>query len=134
MADTVSPSLVLVCDKSSLMVSSEVSGVARQLMEMKENSRCSIGFHLLVAGGRWVTVTASPVSFENFCNSFFQRRLRTPLEPPPSEVMSNSRLPGYSLFPVRCHQRRMEATAKAAVSWSTPTFTNPALRNRSYTP
>src|ERR1700739_1218688 len=128
---TASPALVFVCDKSSIMVSSEVRGVARQLMEMKENSRCSIGFHLLVAGGRWVTVTASLVSFENCCNSFFQRRLRTPLDPPPSEVMSNARLPGYSLFPVRCHQRRMETTAKDAVSWSTPRFTNPTLRNRS---
>jgi len=27
----------------------------RQLMEMKENSRCSILFHLLVPGGKWLT-------------------------------------------------------------------------------
>jgi hypothetical protein len=34
------------------IVASSVSGLPRQLMVMKENSRCSILFHLLVPGGK----------------------------------------------------------------------------------
>ena len=33
--------------------------------------------------------------------------------------------------PTACHQRRMVATAKAAVSWSAPTVTQPASAARS---
>jgi hypothetical protein len=47
---------------SSMMVSRDVKGFPRQLMEMKGNSRCSLLFHLLVAGGRWQMVMARPVS------------------------------------------------------------------------
>ena len=34
------------------IVSSEVSGLPRQLLVMQENSRCSILFHWLVPGGK----------------------------------------------------------------------------------
>src|SRR6266566_4063917 len=44
MAVTCNPSLVVVWEISSMTASSFVSGLARQLMEMKEKSRCSILF------------------------------------------------------------------------------------------
>src|SRR3954453_19485732 len=56
---------------------------------MTANSRCSIRFHLLVPGGRWATVTDSPVSSAKPCNSRFHSRTRTPLRPPQSAVISN---------------------------------------------
>src|SRR5262245_3459071 len=79
---------------------------------MKEKRRCSILFHLLVPGGRWVTTMSRPSSLASFCSSRFHSRTREPLLPPPSAVM---------LF-----------TAKAAVSWSTPTLTHPAFAARSW--
>ena len=38
------------------------SGRPRQFIEMCENSRCSILFHLDVPGGKWQTVMSRPVS------------------------------------------------------------------------
>src|SRR5271170_5633659 len=99
-----------------MMVSSETSGFPFQLMEIYENKRCSILFHLLVAGGRCATVTARPVSSAKACSSFFHKRFLTPLEPPPSEVMRSSVLPGYKAWPIVRHQRRIDSTANAAVS------------------
>src|SRR3990172_13364884 len=98
---------------------------------MKENKRCSILFHWLVPGGKWLTERKSPVSSASFCNSSFQSRNREPLLPPPSAVISKSRVLGYSLRPSARHQPRMDATAKAPVSWWVPTFTNPVLRSTS---
>jgi hypothetical protein len=49
------------------------------------------------------------------------------LEPPASAVTSSRRAAGYSLLPAAFHQRRMDSTANAAVSWSVPTLTHPAL-------
>src|SRR6266850_1501088 len=37
-------------------------GLARQFWLMKEKSRCSILFHLLVPGGRWLTMMSRPSS------------------------------------------------------------------------
>jgi hypothetical protein len=51
MAVIANPSLVVVCEISSSTTSREVRG-ARQLMEIKEKSRCSILFQ--GHGGRWV--------------------------------------------------------------------------------
>src|SRR5215470_10307543 len=50
---------------------------------MKENRRCSILFHLLVPGGRWLTTMSRPSSLASFCNSRFHSRTREPLLPPP---------------------------------------------------
>jgi hypothetical protein len=43
------------------IVSRSRSGSPRQLEEMKEKSRCSTLFHLLVPGGKRQTETVSPV-------------------------------------------------------------------------
>ena len=51
-----------------------VRGLPRQFIVMWENSRCSILFHLEVPGGKWQTVTASPVSAANAASSAFQTR------------------------------------------------------------
>src|SRR5258708_9838711 len=59
-------------------------------MEMEEKSRCSILFHLLVAGGRWQTVIIRAVSVANRCNCIFHSRLRAPFEPPPSATIRSS--------------------------------------------
>ena len=60
-----------------LMIVSKVRrGRPRQLMEMKENSRCSILFHLLVPGGKWQTVIVRPVSAARRASSIFQARTR----------------------------------------------------------
>src|SRR5260370_16790157 len=56
---------------------------------MKEKRRCSILFHLLVPGGRWLTTMSRPSSLASFCNSRFHSRTREPLLPPPSAVVSN---------------------------------------------
>src|SRR5207302_44362 len=58
---------------------------------MKEKSRCSILFHLLVPGGRWLTTMSKPSLLASFCNSRFHSRTREPLLPPPSAVISNRR-------------------------------------------
>src|SRR5271166_5272082 len=53
------------------------------------NRRCSILFHLLVPGGRWLTTMSRPNLLASFCNSRFHSRTREPLLPPPSAVISN---------------------------------------------
>jgi len=63
------------------------SGLPRQFVVMKENSRCSMRFHLLVPGGKWQTEIASPVSSASFCNSSFHNPTRDPLLAPLSAVM-----------------------------------------------
>ena len=58
---------------------------------MKANSRCSILFHLLVPGGRWVTVIFRPVSLAKRCSSRFQSFTLAPLLPPQSAVIVRQR-------------------------------------------
>ena len=53
-----------------------VRGRPRQFIVMWENSRCSILFHLLVPGGKWQTVTVSPVSSARRASSVFHSRVR----------------------------------------------------------
>src|SRR5258708_40028807 len=101
---------------------------------MNEKSRCSFLFLLLVRGGKWQTVTESPVSSANFCTPHFHKRSFEPLLPPESAVMSNLFASGYARFPINFHHCRMLWTANSAVSWSTPTLTQPTLRPMSYTP
>src|SRR3954469_6796301 len=107
------------------------SGLPRQFREMGAKSRCSILFHLLVPGGRCATVTARPVSSAKRCSSRFHSRTRAPLLPPQSAVMTSRLASGSRALPSLHHQRRMLSTAKAAVSASTPTLTQPALAARS---
>src|ERR1035437_1981322 len=87
---------------------------------MNEKSRCSIWFHLLVPGGKWQTVSPSPVSSASFWSSNFHSRTRYPLLPPPSAVTGSLVALRYTAAPIIVHQRRMLSTAKAAVSWSMP--------------
>jgi hypothetical protein len=87
-------------------------------MVIAENSRCSILFHLLVPGGRCSTVTSRPASAANAASSVFHSRSREPLDPPESAVISSRRAPAYAARPGPFHQDRIEATAKAPVSWS----------------
>src|SRR6266446_7053623 len=67
---------------------------------MKEKSRCSILFHLLVPGGRWLTTMSRPSWLASFCNSRFHNRTREPLLPPPSAVMSRRIALGAIFAPV----------------------------------
>src|SRR5674476_1163924 len=115
------------------MTSWLVRGRPRQFIEMWENSRCSILFHFDVPGGRWHTVMVRPVSAANAASSVFHSRVREPLDPPPSAVISSRDAFGEELA-ADCHQRRIVATANAAVSWSVPTLTQPVFAPRSYTP
>jgi hypothetical protein len=85
-------------------------------MEMWLNSRCPILFHFDVPGGKWQTVTARPVSAASRASCVFHARIRSPLLPPASAVTSSRVAVGYNTWPVRSHQRRMVATANAAVS------------------
>ncbi len=85
----VRPVLVVVAAIVLMMTSWLVSGRARQFLEMKLNSRCSILFHLEVPGGRWHTVTARPVSSANLASSVFHSRSLLPLDPPESAVISS---------------------------------------------
>src|SRR5207302_3190449 len=78
-----------------MTVSSGVSALARQFMEMKAKRRCSILFHLLGAGGECATVIVRCSSLARVCKAFFHSLLRTPLLPPQSAVMSNSCACGF---------------------------------------
>src|SRR5258708_4540486 len=60
------------------------SGCPRQLRLMYEKSRCSIVFHLLVPGGKWLVVIVRPVRLASCCSSHFHRRSPLPLLPPAS--------------------------------------------------
>ena len=62
-------------------------GFPLQFMLIKEKSRCSILFHLLVAGGRWQTWMGKPSSSASFWSSTFHNRTREPLLPPPSAMI-----------------------------------------------
>src|ERR1035437_7033031 len=75
-ARTVRPASVVVAAMSSTIVRKLRKGLPRQLMLMKEKSRCSILFHLLVPGGKWHTVTGNLSSSASFCSSIFHRRTR----------------------------------------------------------
>jgi hypothetical protein len=52
-ARTTSPPRFVVFEMRFTTVSYERNGRPRQLTEMKEKSRCSTLFHLLVPGGKW---------------------------------------------------------------------------------
>ena len=58
-----------------------------QFMVMKANRRCSILFHLLVPGGRWVTIIFRSASLAKRCSSRFHSLICGPLLPPQSAVM-----------------------------------------------
>src|SRR5687767_1687087 len=92
------------------------SGLPRQFIAICENRRCSILFHLLVPGGKWQTEIDKPVRLANFCSSHFHNRNRDPLLPPASAVIRRSFAPAYAGRPISFHQRRIELTAKLAVS------------------
>src|SRR5271165_6236125 len=70
------------------------SGRPRQSMEIAENSRCSILFHLLAPSGRRTTVIWIPGSVASLASSAFQSRRRLQLDPPQSAVISSWRRPG----------------------------------------
>jgi len=53
-----------------------VSGRPRQLVLIRENSRCSILFHFDVPGGKWHTVTFRPVPWAKSASSVFHARTR----------------------------------------------------------
>ena len=76
------------------MTSWLVSGRPRQFMVIAENSRCSILFHLEVPGGKWQQVISSPVSAARSARPVFQARVRYPLDPPASAVISSRRAAG----------------------------------------
>ena len=62
------------------MTSWLTSGLPRQLRLMKQNSRCSILFHLLVPGGKWQTRDLQPgVVGEALQLVTFHSRVRLPL-------------------------------------------------------
>ena len=73
--------------------------------DMSEKPVLTILFHLLVPGGRWHTVTDKPASVARRASSYFHRRTRDPLLPPPSAQISNSLASGYINAPSPCHQR-----------------------------
>ena len=73
----------------STMTSWLVSGLPRQFIEIAENRRCSILFHFEVPGGKWHTVMSSPVSAASAASPVFHARVRYPLEPPASAVISS---------------------------------------------
>src|SRR2546421_3719137 len=101
---------------------------------MKEKRRCSILFHLLVPGGRWLTTMSRPSSLASFCSSRFHSRTREPLLPPPSAVISNPGALGERARPRFSHHWRVLFTPKAARAVATPALTHPAFPAPSKTP
>src|SRR3954451_2319984 len=127
----VNPAAVVVLPIRFTTTARLVKGRPRQFLVMWQNIRCSILFHLLVPEGKWHTLTFNPVSLASSCNATFHRRLRLPLLPPPSAVIRTRSARGYDRWPISDHQRRIDSTAKRAVSWSMPTLTQPRLQVRS---
>src|SRR5262249_39314854 len=121
------PASVVVFPIRLTIASRLTSGRPRQFCVMWQNSRCSILFHLLVPGGKWHTLNANPSSSASPCSATFHSRVRTPLLPPPSAVIRIPRARGNRAAPIPCHQRRIVAAAKYAVSWVIPTLTHPWL-------
>src|SRR2546423_14962679 len=75
---------------------------------MKEKRRCSILFHLLVPGGRWLTTMSRSSSLASFCSSRFHSRTREPLLPPPSAGVNHPIAVGESAPPrVSPHLRKL---------------------------
>jgi hypothetical protein len=85
-------------------------------MLMKEKSRCSILFHLLVPGGEWQTVMGRPIPSERFWSSTFQKGKWYPLLPTQSAVIVKDVAWGKDTDPTLCHYLRMVWTAMAEVS------------------
>src|ERR1039458_4875528 len=106
---------------------------------MNENSRCSILFHLLVAGGEWKTLLALPsssasASSASSCRCSFQVRDRLLLLPPASAQIRIRLAPCFLWRPASFHHRRMLSTANSAVSCVTPTLTTARSSPISYVP
>src|SRR5579864_8442981 len=93
---TARPAAVVVAAIRLMMTSWLISGLPRQFWLMNENSRCSILFHLLVPGGRWLTAMRKPVSSASFCSSTFQRRTREPLLLPATAEINRRLAFGYT--------------------------------------
>ena len=86
---TFNPLRVVVAAMVCTITSWLVRGRPRQFMEMWEKSLCSILFHLDVPGGRWHTVIRRPVRVARAASSVLNIRVREPLEPPPSALISS---------------------------------------------
>src|SRR5260370_31230262 len=99
---------------------------------MKENNRCSTLFHLLVPGGKWQTVSVSPVWSARPCNSHFHSRRRQPLLPPASAVISNRPVRGDRRRPPARHHPWIQTTPNPPVSLSPPTLTKTTFRPPAY--
>src|SRR5438270_4470702 len=87
------PVLVVVLPIRSTTTAWLTSGRPRQFSVMWQNRRCSILFHLLVPGGKWHTLTASPSSSANRPRHTFHSLERLALLPPESAVISSSAAP-----------------------------------------
>src|SRR6476646_12034652 len=59
------------------------SGRPRQFIEMCENGRCSILFHVDVPGGKWQTVMSRPVSSARWASSAIAAALDDEVGPSP---------------------------------------------------
>lgn len=68
-----------------------------------------------VPGGQWRAVTARPVSAASLASSTFQARTPCPSGPPVSAVTRSFVASGKWAHPISAHQRRIVATANAAV-------------------
>src|SRR5215210_8874711 len=98
------------------------SGLPRQFMLMNEKRRCSILFHLLVAGGKWQTRISRPVWSARRWSSVFHSRVRLPLEPPHGDhvgvIVAESEVEALELSAETgdglCHRIASTATALAA--------------------
>ena len=73
---TTRPPLFVVLPIRLTTVSYVRSGLPRQFIVMNENTRCSILFHLLVPGGKWLTWIGRRSLSARRCNSNFQTRAR----------------------------------------------------------
>lgn len=113
-ARTVSPALVVVAAMVSTITSWVVSDRPRQFIQMWATSRCSTLFHLLVPGGRWHTVIVRPVVAARRASPVFHSRVRYPLEPPPSALITRREALGYMAFPIYRHQVAMVAMVLTA--------------------
>src|ERR1017187_6638706 len=83
---------------------------------MNENSRCSILFHLLVAGGYGQPVWPPPGSSASSCRCSFQVRDRLLLLPPASAQIRIRLAPCFLWRPASFNHRRMLSTANSPVS------------------
>src|SRR3974390_1493569 len=93
-AFTIRPLVVRVAAMKLKITWTLTNGLPRQFWVMKLNRRCSTLFHLLVPGGKWLTVSFRPISSARYCKATFHRSVGGAVAVAPPAVSRDEQLGG----------------------------------------